>query len=58
MSHRLNTLVPVCMCTIYDEQLEFMCTPSWTIDICGLLSVELPHKHKRLPVPKKTCRSF
>lgn len=44
VSHRLNTLVPVCMSTIYDEQLEFMCVLLLTTDICGLLSVELPRK--------------
>lgn len=44
VSHRLNTPVPVCMSTIYDEQLEFMCAPLLTADICGLLSVELPRK--------------
>lgn len=58
MGHRLNTLAPVCRPTIYDEQLEFTCTLLLTMDICGLLSMELPHKQKRLPIPKKTCRSF
>lgn len=34
-SHRLNTLVPVCLSTVCGEQLEFTRAPLLTMAICS-----------------------
>lgn len=52
-SHRLNTLVPVCLSTVYDEHLEFTCTPLLAVDICDLLSAERPIRRRGCQFQRK-----